>query len=181
MKYTPLIALVLSVAAVVWLAADKFNGSNVKKTGVVQMEKLIYDFNGMKEATKQYTAKMDKWQRRTDSLENKLKDLYDQLRLDSLSKNKVRIERAAQNFLLFRQSYAEYGQSVREMAENEDRQMTLGVINQMNEYIKQFAEKKGYDVIFCNNHEQTVGYAKEQIDVTQELLEFANNEYAGAK
>jgi len=181
MKYTSLIALVFSVAAVVWLAADKFYSANIKKTGVVQMEKLIYDFSGMKEATRQYTDKMNKWQKRSDSLENKLRELYDQLRVDSLSKNKARLERDAQKFLLVRRVYAECGESLREMAAKEDRQMTLGVINQVNGYIKEFAEKKGYDVIFCNNQEQTVGYAKEQIDVTKELLEFANNEYAGIK
>ena len=60
--------------------------------------------------------------------------------------------------------------------------MTVGVINQINEYMKSYAAEKGYDMILCNNNQyQNVGFAKEQIDITKQMLEYANKKYDGTK
>jgi len=68
-----------------------------------------------------------------------------------------------------------------EVAVKEDEQMTIGVINQINEYIKRFAQEEGYDVVLCNSPQQSIGHAKEQIDITQEVLQYANSQYMGVK
>ena len=181
MKNTGNIALILCIAFAIYLTTEKIAGSNDCKTGVVQMDKLIYDFKGMKEATEKYTAKMNSWSSQSDSLETRLKVLYEQIRIDSLNKDQAKLDKDIKAFMIFKQSYAGYMRNMQENADKEDKQMTIGVVNQVNEYIKEYAKANGYDLILCNSQQQSVGYAKEQVDITQKLLEFANNKYEGIK
>ena len=73
MKYTANIALALSIAIIVFIVTDKLINKQYK-IGIVQMEQLVYEYQGMKDATETYNAKMDKWSNQTDSLENMLKN-----------------------------------------------------------------------------------------------------------
>ncbi len=182
MKNITNILIALSLLLSLYLLLDKFLGSSTKKIGVVQMEKLVYDFKGMKEATEKYTKKMTAWSNQSDSLENKLKVMYDEIRADSITNDKVKLQKDIKMFLLFKQSYIEYTQNLQTNSEKEDKDMTIGVMNQVNEYIKNYAKQEGYDLILTNGAQATsVGFAKEQIDITQKVLEYANNNYEGKK
>src|SRR6478736_10001731 len=98
MKNTGNIALIICLGIVVYLFADRVWNTNSKKIGVVQMEKLVYDFKGMKEATKKYTLKTKNWDKKSDSLETCLSELYSQIRIDSLQRNKENLEKDLRTF-----------------------------------------------------------------------------------
>ncbi len=182
MKKVPVIILTLSLSISMYLLIDKFAGASVKKIGVISMEKLVYDFKGMKDATEKYTKKMSSWDAQTDSLEKKLQHMYNEIRIDSINKDRQKLNKDIRVFLVFKQSYMEYVQNIQAKAEKEDKNMTVGVMNQINEYIKSFAKEEGFDLILCNNAQyQNVGFSKDGIDVTQRLLEYANKKYAGEK
>lgn len=179
MKNTGNIALVISISLALFIVIDKFSGKS-RKIGVVQMDKLVYEFAGMKEATKKYEGKMTRWNTENDSLQNRLKELYAQIKTDSIKKDFNKLKMDIELFQLYRQGYAEYAEKTQQLAANEDKQMTVGVINQLNGYIKDYAEKQGYDVILCNQPQTpSIGYTKEQVDITKEVLEFSNQSYNG--
>lgn len=178
MKHTGNIALGLSIllcGVVIYLFADGRN----KKIGVVQFHELIYEYRGMKDATQNYTRKMDKWSNQIDTLETGLKKLIEEIKVDSINNDKKKLKRDYELFLLKRQSYFDYKNKLDQAASEEDKKMTLGVINQVNEHIKAFAVKHGYDIIISNTDQQNVGYVKEAIDVTKQVIEFANENYDG--
>lgn len=182
MKNLTNILLIVSLSISAYLLADNFFGSSSKKIGVVQMDKLVYDFKGMKEATEKYTKKMTSWSNQKDSLEKRLQELYNQIRIDSVNKDQAKLSRDIQIFMIFKQSYIDYTQNLDINADKEDKEMTAGVMNQVNEYIKNYAKEEGYDMILCNNAQyQSVGFGKEQIDITQKMLEYANKKYEGTK
>lgn len=182
MKNVTNILLIAALGISLYLLADKLMGSSSKKIGVVQMDKLVYEFKGMKDATEKYTKKMAGWQAQTDSLEKKLKQMYDQVRIDSVNNDQQKLNKDIQLFMIFKQSYIEYAQNIQQKAADDDKQMTVGVINQINEYMKSYATEEGYDMILCNNNQyQNVGFAKEQIDITKQMLEYANKKYDGTK
>jgi len=180
MKNTGNIALVLCIAVIAWLAGERFSGGATKKIGVVQMEKLVYDFKGMKEASRKYELKMNGWGKQSDSLENRLRTLYSEIRLDSLNRDKKKLERDIETFMILKRTYAEQTEKMRENAAEEDKQMTIGVINQINEYMKAYAVEEGYAVILCNSEQQSVGHADEKTDITEKFLEYANKKYEGS-
>jgi Skp family chaperone for outer membrane proteins len=182
MKYTGHIALIFSLAITIYLIAEKAGGKTGGKTAVVQMDQLVYEFKGMKEASDEYGRKLETWNKESDSLEQQLRGLYQQLRRDSIDSDRQRLKQDLERFELLRRSYAEQAQSARQRAEEKDREMTLGVINQLNGHIKTYAEQQGYTVVLCNNGQQpSVGYAAGQADITKEVLAYANARYEGRK
>jgi Skp family chaperone for outer membrane proteins len=182
MKYTGHIALIFSLSITIYLIADYCTGKAGAKTAVVQMDQLVYEFKGMKEASSDYGRKLDIWKRESDSLEQQLRGLYQQLREDSIRQDHRRLRQDLARFALLRRSYAEHAQNSQQHAEEKDREMTLGVINQLNEHIKNYAELQGYTVVLCNNGQQpSVGYAAGQADITKEVLAYANARYEGGK
>jgi Skp family chaperone for outer membrane proteins len=176
------ITLALSLLTLAYLTVERFSMSKNTRIGVVQMEKLVYEFRGMKEATKKYTDKMSRWGTESDSLEKRLAGLYEQIRIDSAGSDRKKLAKDIHTFRILNRSYQEHLQNTRTNAEKEDQQMTLGVINQLNEYMAFYAKKEGFDVILCNNPQQPgVGYSREAIDITGDVLQFANQTYEGIK
>jgi len=182
MKNLGSIAFVICVVLSIIMLVEKLSDKAANKTGVIQMDKLVYDYIGMKEATKKYENKVLKWNKESDSLKNNLKALYQQIKLDSINHTTEKLNKDLKVFMLYRNAFAEFSQSMQVKASEEDKEMTSAVINQLNEVIKSYAIKEGYDVIFCNSPQSlTVGYSLEKYDVTKEVLEFANQQYEGVK
>lgn len=179
MKNTGNIALIVCSFIISFLLIDKFNSHQTHKIGVVQMSKLVYEFKGMKEATEKYSQQMNEWSRESDSLEKSLKNAYEQIQIDSTKNNKTRLKDDIERFARLRNVYFTRKESIKEDAQERDREMTLGVISQVNECLKTFAAKNGYDLVLCNTEQQTVGYQKEMMDITNAVLEFANRHYEG--
>lgn len=181
MKNSGNICLILVFLIIGYLIYDRLSNSQNKKIAVIQLQDLVYGYQGMKDATKTYTAKMDKWSAQTDSLENYLKELIQEIRLDSIKSDKNKLIKDQQIFMYKRQMFFDYKEKIENGAQAEDKKMTSGVVNQVQEHIKEFAKENGYDLIISNTEMQNVGYAKDAMDVTKELLEFANKKYNGEK
>lgn len=181
MKNTGNIAILLCLLTISYLVYERFGTSRSKKIAVIQLQDLVYGFQGMKDATKKYTLKMDKWNAQADSLETALKGLISDIKLDSINNDKIKLLKDRQIFFYKRQTYFEYKEKIEKAAQEEDKNMTTGVMNQVNAHIQAFAIKEGYDLIISNTEMQNVGYVNEATDVTKQLLEFANNKYEGEK
>jgi len=180
MKYTGHIALTIVLVIGIYLFVDKSTSKNYN-VGIIQMEELVYDYQGMKDATEQYNQKMDVWSNQTDSLEVKLQNLYNEIRLDSINGDRTKLIQDQQRFYLLQKSYYEFKQNIDQKAQEKDQKMTVGVINQLKEHIKSYAQQEGYNIIISNTQLQNVGYADKAIDVTDELLKYANMNYQGGE
>lgn len=180
MKHTGNIALLLSIVLLGYIIYEHVDGKS-KKIGVIQFQNLIYEYQGMKDATKKYTEKMDNWSAQTSTLENGLRNLIEEIKIDSLNHDRKKLEKDYKTFLLKRQTYFDFKQKLEQQTAEEDKKMTQGVINQINEHIKAYAIEKGFDVIISNTQEQNVGYVNEATDETAKVLEFANERYKGEK
>ncbi len=122
MKHSGNIALVICIGLVVYIIAGKINSAEAKKIGVVQMEKLVYEFKGMKDASRNYSDKIKKWDNESDSMGTKLNELYSQVRVDSIDKNLTKLNQDLKRFELLKNSYINYVQNRQQTAEKEDKQ-----------------------------------------------------------
>ncbi len=179
-KYTGNIALIVSLIVLGIIVYQYIDNRN-KKIAVVQFQNLVYEYQGMKDATKKYVDKMDRWSGQIDTLEGNLKKMIEEIKIDSINHDRKKTEIDYKKFLLKRQTYFEYKEKLEQKSADEDKKMTQGVINQINEYIKEYALKEGIDIIISNTQEQNIGYVNESIDITKKVLEFANERYRGDK
>lgn len=173
------LAFAISTVLLIFYVSNQFRSNEMHKIGIVQMEKLVYEYKGMKEATKDFTGKMNAWTAETDSLKKKLEFYLYEIKMDSINGDQGKLEKDKQKFLLLRNSYIELQQKLNERSQQEDQQMTVGVVNQIKQYMKDYAEKNGYDLIISNTQMENVGYVKNTYDLTEELLKYANEKFEG--
>lgn len=155
--------------------------SGMKKIGVVQMDKLVYEYQGMKDATEMFSGKITGWSSKSDSIKKKLEDYLYDIKMDSINGDKEKMKIDQQKFMLLRQNYMEYQQTLEQNSQQEDQKMTVGVINQLKEHMNDFAKENGYDLLITNRQMESVGFVEEKYDVTSDLLKFANEHYNGDK
>ena len=72
-----------------------------------------------------------------------------------------------------------YQQAIQKQIQEEDKKSTQTVVNDINDYIKEFGKSKGYKIIFGANGGGNIMYADDATDLTQEVLEGLNKEYSG--
>jgi len=151
--------------------------SQNQRVAVVQMEDFVYNFKGMKDASMDYSKKLDNWNGQIDSLKGTLEGLYHEIQMDSINNNKAKLAADIDKFKYIQKIYVENQQKLNDKATEDDKNMTQGILNQLNEYVKEYAEKNGYDIVLANNQQNNVLFNAEFTDITQDLLNFANMKY----
>ena len=77
------------------------------------------------------------------------------------------------------QQISSYQQAIQKQIQEEDKKATQTVINDINDYVKEYGKKKGYKIIFGASGSGNIMYADEGIDLTEKILEGLNNEFEG--
>jgi outer membrane protein len=55
--------------------------------------------------------------------------------------------------------------------------MTEGVLNQVNSFIEEYSKNKGYDLVIGTTTSGNLLYAREYMDITDEVLKALNENY----
>ena len=77
------------------------------------------------------------------------------------------------------QQISSYQQAIQKQIQEEDKKATQTVINDINDYVKEYGKKKGYEIIFGASGSGNIMYADEGTDLTEKILEGLNNEIEG--
>lgn len=72
-----------------------------------------------------------------------------------------------------------YQKAIQKQIQDEDKKATQTVINDINDYVKDYGKLKGYKIIFGASGGGNIMYADEGTDLTQEVLEGLNAEFGG--
>ncbi len=72
-----------------------------------------------------------------------------------------------------------YQQAIQKQIQEEDKKTTQTVINDINDYVKEYGKKKGYKIIFGASGSGNIMYANEETDLTNDVLEGLNAEFEG--
>lgn len=142
-------------------------------------QKLINGYQGMLDARKVYQQKAASWKANIDTLtaevQRQIMD-YEQ----GVSKMTVKERELSQELIKTKQKQLyEYQQAMNSQAQQEDSKMTSEVLTQVNTYLKTYGEQHGYTIILAATEYGNLAYADEKLDITEEVLEGLNNQYAG--
>lgn len=77
------------------------------------------------------------------------------------------------------QQLADYQKATQENAANEDGKMTKQVIDEVNQYIKNYGQQNGLRIILAATEYGNIAYAEDGIDITEEILDGLNKKYKG--
>ncbi len=158
-------------------ASYNLGGAKVE-LAFVYSSKLINGYKGMEAARKDFEAKAVVWKANIDSLASEVNRqimAYEKDNAKMSSKERV----LSQELIKAKQSQlAQYQQAMQAKAREEDSKMTKAVLERINAYIATYGKEKGITVILAATDYGNIAYADSKLDLTEEVLEGLNNEFA---
>jgi outer membrane protein len=168
--YIAIVAVALSIIAI-------YFSKSSSELVYVDVNKLIEGYSRTKVAKAEFDKKANLMKANVDSLvagwQEELKG-YEKERV-SMSAKELKLK---QELLSNKQQQINgYQEAIQKKIQEEDKKVTQTVINDINDYIKEFGKKKGYKIIFGASGGGNIMYADESSDLTEEVLKGLNAEY----
>ena len=167
----------LTASAMVMSAISIYQSSRVPSVAYIRSADMIYSYDGMKDAQKQFQDKMLAWQANIDTLRIELERNFSEYSSE-VSKLSTQDKSERQKLLSRQQqNYNQYTSTINEKSKAEEQKMTEGVLNQVNSFIEEYSKEKGYDIVIGTTTSGNLLYAKERMDITDEVLKELNKNY----
>jgi outer membrane protein len=169
--YLQIILVAVSIAA---LALSFYNYRAKEKTGWIAMQQVYNGFEYKKELEAKLTNAQQARKNILDSLEFEMELLAKQIRhekgVDKKSVAFFQVKR--EDYLKKKQWFDEDNQA---MIRKYDEQ----ILNQLNQYVKDYAKEKGYDFIYAADGNGTIMAAPDYNNMTAEVTQYINDRYKG--
>jgi outer membrane protein len=161
LKKLPIINFIAIILLAAFFVFNHFFNSD--KVVYVDNTKLFDGFNMTKEMKKVGEKEFNVKKTILDSLYSKLQssnvsELEKKQLMPQFVKNKEELEQFNQNFAGVE---------------------TLKIWSRINDYAKDYAEQKNFQLIISSQNKQSVIYASDKVDKTNELLSYINKKYEG--
>jgi outer membrane protein len=143
-----------------------------KKIGYVTTLKVFEEFALKKELEQDYQKVQIARQTYLDSIKLNVQTLSVQESKDAIREEKINHLKKA--YLLKEDQFDKEN-------ENLYSQYNEQIWNQLNQYVQDFGKEQGYDYLLGASGQGSIMYAKENEDVTKEVIEYVNNKYRGKK
>lgn len=152
------------------------------KIGYVDSQKILSSYKESIDAQKKLDAQNTKWQQEIQSMQQKLKDLQDQLNAQKLllsdAKKEEKQREIQDNYLKIQQfQMKKWGQNGEMFQLNQ--KLMKPIIEQINKTITKIGQEEKFDYIFDTVAGNIVYASKNQPDLTDKVLEELNKS-AGA-
>jgi outer membrane protein len=151
-----------------------FQFSKKEKIVYVDAVKLMNEYKGMIAARQELDSKTSLWSANLDTLghelELKIKE-YQTGQKKLTAKEKALMEELIESK---KEQYENYQNIVKEKVQKEDQQLTASVLGKVNDFIKNYGEEHGYQIIMAATQYGNIVYAKEGLDITDEVLNGLN-------
>lgn len=145
----------------------------------VDVNKLLEGYNRTKIVRTEFENKAKTLQSNIDSLitgwQKELKT-YEKER-SKMTRKEISLKQELLNNK--QQQISSYQKAVQKQIKEEDQKATQTVINDINDYVKEYGKEKGYKIVFGASGSGNIMYADEVTDLTEKILEGLNNEFEG--
>ncbi|MBP2833277.1 OmpH family outer membrane protein [Aquimarina sp. U1-2] len=173
------LVLPISILALVIAIASFFYLKSSSDLVYVDVNKLLEGYKRTKVVKAEFDEKAKTMKANVDSLitgwQNELKT-YEKER-SSMSKKELELK---QELLANKQQQINnYQQAIQKQLVEEDKKVTQTVINDINDFVKEYGKKNGHKVIFGATGNGTIMYGEESADLTEKVLTELNAEFEG--
>ncbi len=173
------LALPIAILALLISGLTIFLSQSKSELVYVDINKLVEGYERTKTEREVFNQKANTLKANADSLlvdwQNELK-IYEKERVSMTKKELELKQELLQNK---QQQINNYQQAIQKQIQEEDQKMTQTVINDINDYVKDYGKNKGYRIIFGAKGSGNIMYAEDVSDLTQTVLNGLNSEYAG--
>lgn len=175
-RYSIYISTISLVAILIFLGLYV---QDTRKVGYVDNTQLLLKYKGYLEAQSDYEQKESEWKKNLEELESDLKASFikyqsnrEDLPIATRKKEEEILNYKKNNLLEAKERYSE------NIKKENDRLMEV-VSNQIEVYIDEYAQERGYELIVGITDQGNVLYSKKDKNITEELLVGLNGSYEG--
>ena len=172
-------AFPISILALIFAIFSFFYLKNNSELVYVDVNKLLDGYQRTAIVKKDFEKKEKASKANIDSLlgnwQNELK-IYEKERA-SMSEKELELKQ--QLLANKQQQINNYQKAIQNQLSQEDQKITQTVVNDINDYIKEYGETHNYNIIFGASGGGNIMYAKKGSDLTAEILKGLNEEFEG--
>ncbi len=165
------LTLILSIVAILVssYAIYESNSKNLK-VAYVDTAVLLNKYEGMQKVKETMEKRKIEWRANLDTLSSELDKERKKL-MDDKEKISQR-ERQLTEELITRKitELQQYQQAINQKAQEEESKLNAEVSQKINKVITEFANDEGFDVILGATQVGNLAFAKEELDVTEDIL-----------
>ena len=174
MRKLTFVLIIAQFIVVLCIGAYLINDS--KQVGYVRSAYLIENFVGTQMARAKLQEDVQYLQSNLDTLKAEYASMvsdYQQMKKGS----------SQSDFLLNKiqgkeSGIATYSKAAEERIQEQETELLEGVMNQINAYIKTYAEKNNYDIILGTTAAGSILFGEDDMDLTEQILKEMNEHYA---
>ncbi|WP_350284671.1 OmpH family outer membrane protein [uncultured Croceitalea sp.] len=145
----------------------------------VDINKLVEGYDRTKVERDAFNKKTNTLKANVDSLMVNWQDELKTYEKERSSMTKKELELKQELLQNKQQQINNYQQAIQKQVQEEDQKMTQTVINDINDFVKDFGKNNGYRVIFGASGGGNIMYAEDAADLTQTVLNGLNADYNG--
>jgi len=143
----------------------------------VDVNKLIEGYQRTKTVKAEFNKKATVMRANVDSLLNGWQSELKKYEKDRVSYSPKELQLQQELLATKQQQITNYQQAIEKQVMEEDKKVTQTVINDINDYIKEYGQNHGYKIIFGASGGGNIMYADESTDLTEDVLKGLNSEY----
>lgn len=147
------------------------------KTAYIDTEKLVKDYQQFKDFESKFKSMSDRMQQELERDAKRFqRDVMD-LQQNAQSKGMEWAQNRQAELERRQMTLAEKEQNYMRKFQEESAVERDSMVSQMKDFIKDYGKEKGYDYIYGTGDAASVLYAKEEYDLTEEILTLLNKKY----
>ncbi|MDC8005223.1 OmpH family outer membrane protein [Aureisphaera galaxeae] len=175
------LAFPLALVALLISAVSLFDFGSNSELVYVDVNKLMEGYERTEVERSLFEKKAQKLQANVDSLIGNWQEELKAYEKDRASMSKKELELKQELLANKQQQIGNYQQAIQQQIQEEDQKATQTVINDINDYIKEYGEKNGHKIIFGASGTGNIMYADSMTDLTEDVLAGLNEEYKGTE
>lgn len=180
--------MMLAVVALSFVACNKETAINTNaekttqkadgfKTAYIDTEKLMKEYQEFKDFESKFKSMSDRMKNELDSDAKKFQNDVLDLQKNAQSKGMEWAQNRQAELERRQQTLAQKEQNYMQKFQEESAVERDSMVSRMKDFIKYYGKEKGYDYVFGTGDAASVLYAKEEYDLTQEVLDLLNKKY----
>lgn len=172
MKKTILIA----VLSILFFACQSDAGASLK-TAYIDTEKLMKEYTAAQDIEAKYKEKGKEMGRELDAEIDKFKTEAESFKANAQANGMEWAQRKGAELRQREQQLNMAQQALMRQLQDDSGKELDTLVKQIKTYIKEYGKNKGYDYIYGTGDAATILYAKDQYDITKEVLNALNEKY----
>lgn len=164
---------IVALSALILSGIIGFFANQTSKVAYVNNVHLFEEFKGKKELEARLFKREHHQKAILDSLELNIKSLQTQL---ARNQNAVAVKTALKDT---EHKYQQIGQQFIAQSQQDSETYNNAIWKQINQYIIEYGEEKGYDIIYGASGNGALMYGNKSLNITEEVIQYINGRYEG--